>query len=31
MASMSAKSTQFSFPLCHSFPVISSKFYVCSE
>jgi len=28
MASMSAKPTQFSFPLCRSFPVVSSKFYV---
>ena len=25
---MSAKPTQFSFPLCRSFPVVSSKFYV---
>ena len=28
MASMSAKSTQLGFPLCRSFPVVSSKFYV---
>jgi len=28
MALMSAKPTQFSFPLCRSFPVVSSKFYI---
>ena len=28
MASMSAKPTQFGFPLCRSFLAISSKFYI---
>jgi len=31
MASMSAKPTQFSFPLCHSFPAIFSKSYVVAN
>jgi len=31
IASMSAKPTQFSFPLCCSFPVVSSKSYIATQ
>jgi len=31
MASMSAKPSQFSFPLCHSFPALSSKSYIATN
>jgi len=31
MASMNAKPSQFSFPLCHSFPALSSKSYIATN
>ena len=28
---MSAKPTQFSFPVCHSFPAVASKSYIATN